>query len=74
MKTNTQSMSATEARSLAKEINRKCSDCFSDAKAVKEWGQWVIKISGGRESCYGRTIIDADDAAEVIRIFGGDVF
>ena len=62
-------MKAAEARTLAAEINAKCSDCISTAKAVKEFGKWVIKIGGGREACYGRTIESVESAEETIRIF-----
>jgi hypothetical protein len=62
-------MKATEAKQLAAEINAKCSECFTGAKAVKQFGQWVIKIGGGRESCYGRTIESVESAHDTIRIF-----
>jgi hypothetical protein len=60
---------ATKARAWAVEINTKCSECFKDAKAVKQFGRWVIKIGGGREACYGRTIESEEDAEDIIRIF-----
>lgn len=62
-------MTAMDARKFAAEINLKCSECFTDAKAVKSFGQWVIKIAGGREACYGRTIESVESAADTIRIF-----
>jgi hypothetical protein len=63
-------LTATQARDLAAEINLKCSDCFTDAKAIKQFGKWVIKIGGGRECCYGRTIETVDGAWDCIRVFG----
>jgi hypothetical protein len=62
-------MTATEAREWAAQINLKCSECFTDAKAVKQFGRWVIKIGGGREACYGRTIESVEAAEDTIRIF-----
>lgn len=65
----TANFTATRARALAVEINTKCSECFIDAKAVRQFGRWVIKIGGGREACYGRTIESEEDAEALIRIF-----
>lgn len=73
MKTMTaDKMTATQAREMAKNINLMCSDCFDDAKAVKQMGRWVIKIGGGREACYGRAIESVEGAKETIRIFRND--
>ena len=70
MKTQTNdNMTATEARAWATQINNECSECFTDAKAVKQFGQWVIKIGGGREACYGMTIKSVEDAIDTTRIF-----
>ena len=66
---NETKMTATEARALAIEINTTCSECFTDAKAVKQFGSWVIKIGGGRECCYGRTIESVESAREVLKTF-----
>lgn len=70
MKTQTPDrMTATQARALAAQINVECSECFTDAKAVKQFGRWVIKIGGGRECCYGKTLESVEAAADTIRIF-----
>lgn len=69
MKTCNSQMTATQAHQLATEINMKCSECFTDAKAVKQFGKWVIKIGGGRECCYGKTIESVESALDIIRIF-----
>lgn len=65
----TSKMTAIKARELAAQINAKCSECFTDSKAVKQFGRWVIKIGGGSESCYGRTIESVEAAEDIIRIF-----
>ena len=62
-------MKASEARALASEINSKCRETLSEARAVKQFGKWVIKIGGGREACYGRTIESVEAAQDTIRIF-----
>jgi hypothetical protein len=62
-------MTATEARLWAGKINVECSECFKGAKAVKQFGQWVIKIGGGSESSYGRTIESVASAEDTLRIF-----
>lgn len=70
MRTQTENkLTATTAREWAAQINLKCSECFTDAKAVKQFGRWVIKIGGGREACYGRTIESVESAKDTIRIF-----
>lgn len=66
---NMNKMTATEAREWATRINTECSECFGDAKAVKQFGKWVININGGRGACYGRTIETVDDAIDTARIF-----
>lgn len=62
-------MTATEARRWAKEIGAKCSDCFTSVKAVKQFGRWLVKVNGGREACYGKTVESVDAARDLIRIF-----
>lgn len=62
-------MTATEARKWAAKINTDCSECFTDAKAVRQFGKWVIKIGGGWEACYGRTIESVESAEDTVRIF-----
>ena len=58
-----------EARAYAARINAECSGCFSDAKAAKEFGQWVVKIGGGSGCCYGRTIETVEAAEDTLRVF-----
>lgn len=65
----TTSLTATEAREFAKRILAECSECFTNVKAVKQFGKWIIKINGGREACYGKTIETMDGAEEVLRVF-----
>lgn len=65
-------MNATTARKWATKINTECSECFTNAKAVKRFGQWVIDINGGSAACYGRTIKTEGSAKDTVRIFGND--
>jgi len=59
------------ARTWAKEIADKCSECYpaESVKARKFLGQWVIDINGGSGACYGKTIKTTESAQDVIRIF-----
>ena len=69
MNIQTDKFTATEARAFAAKIKTECSECFKEVKSVKFWGSWVIKIDGGSETPYGRTIESVEDAEETIRIF-----
>jgi hypothetical protein len=66
-------MKATDARNWAKKILIDCSECFTNVRAVKSFGEWVVKVNGGREACYGHTIKTTDSAADFVRCFKNEV-
>ncbi len=70
--TETERMTATEAREWAAKISAGCSECFDRVKAVKRFGRWVIDINGGSGACYGRTIKSVEAAEETVRVFAND--
>ena len=67
MTTYDDKLTATQARHFAKRILAETH--HTKVKAVKEWGGWVIKIDGGSENCYGRTIKYLETAEDELRIF-----
>jgi len=66
---NTDNLTANQARNYAARIQSECSECFTNVKALKRFGQWVIDIDGGSGACYGRTIKTVDSAEDTLRIF-----
>ena len=72
MKTATDTLTATQARHFATRILTECSQCFSNVKVVKDFGKWVIKLDGGSEACYGRTLRDEDDCQYTLDVFKND--
>ena len=70
MKTIDDKLTATQARHFAKRILAET--CSTNVKAVKQFGQWVIKINGGKENCYGRTITCLEVAQDELAIFAND--
>lgn len=62
-------LTATSAKQYAAQILKDCSDCFTDVKARKAFGQWVIDINGGSAACYGRTAKNVEAAEDILRIF-----
>lgn len=62
-------LTATVAKQYTSRILSECSECFTNVKARKWLGKWVIDINGGSGACYGRTIKTVEGAEDTIRIF-----
>ena len=74
MKTQTNILTATQARHYAKRILEECSQCFTNVKAKRAmFGRgWEINIGGGSAACYGRTLKEVDDAEWTLSTFKND--
>jgi hypothetical protein len=68
--TDTELMTATEARAWAKKIAADCTG-FKSVKAVRAFfGQgWEINLDGGIGCCYGSTIRTVEGAEDTYSIF-----
>lgn len=65
-------LTATTAKAYAARILTECSECYTNVKARKFLGKWVVDIDGGSGACYGKTLKSEDACEDCLRVFGNE--